>query len=111
MRTSRTSAGALKHAQSLVTSSQPDGSARPMGIRQLKMHEGCDMTCGRAVMLYSGDEEVEAEPAVVLDVELTGDWAVDRATRRKRVKSSIVGEGVIELNTLELEGGEEDLLP
>ena len=51
--TSKTSLGALRHAHSFVTSSQPDGSASPMGIRQLKIHEGCPVTAGSAVMLYS----------------------------------------------------------
>ena len=88
--TSRTSAGALRHAQSFVTSSQPDGSARPMGIRQLKTQEGCDVTCGRAVMLYSGEEEVGAEPDAVPDVELT-DWAMARGARRKRTESFMLG--------------------
>jgi hypothetical protein len=75
-----------------------------MGMRQLKMQEGCDTTCGRAVMLYSGEDEVDAEPDIVLDVEETDDWAMARATRRERMKSFIVGHDVIELNMLELEG-------
>ena len=53
VRTSRALAGALRHAQPLVTSSQPEGSASPIGIRQLKMHDGADWTAGRAVMVYS----------------------------------------------------------
>jgi hypothetical protein len=98
--TSRTSAGALRHAQSFVTSSQPDGSASPMGIRQLKMHDGCDVTWGRAVMVYSGDkEDIAAALGVALDVELTN-WAMARATRRERMKRFIVGEEVMELNIL-----------
>jgi hypothetical protein len=44
-----------------------------MGMRQLKMQEGCDVTCGRAVMLSSGEEEVGAEPEEVFEVEDTGD--------------------------------------
>lgn len=67
------------------------------------MHEGCDVTCGRAVMLYSGDDEVGAEPDAVLDVELT-DWAIARGTRRKRRKRFMMGDDVIELNMLEVEG-------
>ena len=58
--TSKTSLGALRQAQSLDTSSQPDGSANPMGIRQLYTQDGCDMTAGRAVMLYAGEEDVAA---------------------------------------------------
>jgi hypothetical protein len=54
--TSRASLGALKHAQSFVTSSQPDGSANPIGIRQLKTQGACDTTTGSAVMLYSKAE-------------------------------------------------------
>ena len=60
VRTSKTSLGALRQAQSLDTSSQPDGSANPIGIRQLYMQDGCDKTAGSAVMLYAGEEEVAA---------------------------------------------------
>jgi hypothetical protein len=76
-----------------------------MGMRQLKMHEGCDVTCGRAVMLYSGEEEVGAETDELLGVEDTDDWAVARATRRKRMKNFIVGDEEIELNMAQLEEG------
>jgi len=76
-----------------------------MGMRQLKMHEGCDVTCGRAVMLYDGAEEVEAEPDEVLGVEDTDDWAMARATRKKRMKNFIVGDEAIELNMLQFEEG------
>ena len=58
VRTSKTSLGALRQAQSLDTSSQPDGSANPIGIKQLYTHDGCDKTAGSAVMLYAGEEEV-----------------------------------------------------
>ena len=54
--TSSTSSGAIRHAHSFVTSSQPDGSARPMGIRQLYIQDGCDWTAGSAVMVYSAAE-------------------------------------------------------
>jgi hypothetical protein len=54
-------------------------------------------------MLYSGDDEVGAEPDAVLDVELT-DWAMARGTRRNRRKRFMVGNDVIELNMLEVEG-------
>jgi hypothetical protein len=48
---SRTSAGAERQAQFSVTSSQPEGSASPIGIRQLKTQEDADMTAGRAVIV------------------------------------------------------------
>lgn len=68
VRKSRTSAGAERQAQSSVTSSQPEGSARPMGIRQLKIQDGADFTAGRAVIVYSGN--VEADAAVLADIEM-----------------------------------------
>ena len=48
---SRTSAGALRQAQSFVTSSQPEGSASPMGIRQLKTQGAAVWRAGRAVIV------------------------------------------------------------
>ena len=110
MSTSKASLGALRHAQSLVTSSQPEGSANPIGIRQLKMHGGCDMTAGSAVMLYSGEEEVAAALMAMLDnppalmamlvdpgcwgrllgIAVGDDWAWARASRMKRQRNSIV---------------------
>lgn len=51
VRKSKTSFGALRQAQSLETSSQPDGSANPIGIIQLYTQEGCEMTAGSAVMV------------------------------------------------------------
>ena len=59
------SMGAERQAQLSVTSSQPVGSARPMGIRQLKTHGFCDTTAGRAVMEYGGELSTE-----VLDVDM-----------------------------------------
>ena len=53
------STGAERQAQFSVTSSQPEGSARPIGIRQLKTHEFCDTTAGRAVMVYEGELSTE----------------------------------------------------
>lgn len=76
-----------------------------MGMRQLKTQEGCDVTCGRAVMLYSGEVEVGAEPDEVLEFEGTDDWAMARGKRRNKTNSFIVGDEVIELNMLELEVG------
>ena len=77
-------------------------------MRQLKIQEGCDVTCGRAVMLYSGEEEVGAELDVVPNVELT-DWAIARGTRSMRTKGFIVRDNVIELNALKPGGREEYL--
>lgn len=102
MSTSKTSAGALRHAQSFVTSSQPDGSASPMGIRQLKTQEGCDMTAGRAVMEYSGEEELaEALMAMVVVIAIplavpvdVDDWAMARATWRENTRSLMIDESV-----------------
>jgi len=71
--TSKTSLGAFKHAHSFVTSSQPDGSASPMGIRQLKMQEGCPVTAGRAVMVYSAAEAFRVAMFVDIDVLLSED--------------------------------------
>lgn len=45
---SRTSAGVERHAQSFVTSFQPDGSASPKGIKQLNMPAGT--VSGRALV-------------------------------------------------------------
>ena len=74
--TSKTSLGAFKHAHSFVTSSQLDGSASPMGIRQLKMHEGCPVTAGRAVMVYSAAEAFGAAMFVDIDMLLIEDMDV-----------------------------------
>ncbi len=82
--------GALRQAQSLVTSSQPDGLANPIGIMQLKTQDGWLMTAGSAVMLYSGEEAdalipilVEAGVATrVLGMAVEGVWAQARASRR-----------------------------
>jgi hypothetical protein len=99
---SRASAGALRHAQSFVTSSQPEGSASPMGIRQLKMQEGCDVTAGRTVMVYSG--EIEVDTAVLMgmslieiDMELGVDdlaWARGMKSKR-RLRSMTDGDIMI----------------
>ena len=102
--TSRTSAGALRHAQSFVTSSQPEGSASPIGIKQLKMQGGCDIIAGRAVMVYSGEVEVDA--IVLMDVSLietdidldVDDWAITRDMRdRTRLKSFMVVDNMFAL--------------
>jgi len=92
--------GALRQAQSLVTSSQPDGSANPIGNMQLKTQDGWLMTASSAVMLYSGEEEeadalipmlVEAGAATrVLGMAVEGVWAQARASRRWRQKKYMV---------------------
>ena len=101
VRKSRTSAGAERQAQSSVTSSQPDGSASPMGIRQLKMQDGADLTAGRAVMVYSGEVEVGAaalvmsivvdDPDMSLMVEVC---APARLTIARKLRSFIITEAV-----------------
>src|SRR5271169_546323 len=89
--TSNASAGALRHAQSFVTSSQPDGSASPMGIRQLKMQEGCPVTAGKAVMLYSAAEAFAVAVLAEIDVSLdVDDWAMPRAIRQEKMRSFMV---------------------
>ena len=100
VRTSKTSLGALRQAQSLDTSSQPDGSANPIGIRQLYTQDGCDMTAGSAVMLYAGEEEVTAAlMAMLVDAAGIGrlfgtavedDCARERPSRRKRYSDFMV---------------------
>lgn len=72
-------------------------------MRQLKTQEGCDVTCGRAVMLYSGEEEVGAELGELLDIDDTDDWAMVRGTRRSGMKTFMVRNTVVELDTLEFE--------
>ena len=94
VRTSKTSLGALRQAQSLDTSSQPDGSANPIGIRQLYTQDGCEETAGSAVMLYGGEDEVAAAlMAMLVDAagigRLLGTAVEDvcarvRPSRRKR---------------------------
>jgi hypothetical protein len=61
-------AGALRQAQSLVTSSQPEASASPIGMRQLATQAGRAVTAGKAVMLNSAAE---------LFIELVGAEAMD----------------------------------
>jgi len=94
VRTSSASLGALRHAQSLVTLLQPDGSANPMGIMQLKMQEGCCMTAGSAVILYAGEEEEAdalmpmlvdaADIGMLLGIAVEVVWAWARARRKRR---------------------------
>lgn len=70
------SMGAERQAQFSVTSSQPVGSARPIGMRQLKTHEFCDTTAGRAVMEYGGElstEVLDADMFVPIDTPLVVD--------------------------------------
>ena len=69
MSTPRTSLGALRQAQFSVTSSQPEGSASPIGIRQLKTQGACDFTAGKAVIVYGGEVSTDDEDAAA-DIEL-----------------------------------------
>lgn len=59
VRKATASTGADRQAQFSVTLSQPEESARPIGMRQLKTHEFCDTTAGRAVMVYGGELSTE----------------------------------------------------
>lgn len=72
-----------------------------MGIRQLKMQVGCDCTAGRAVMVYSGEDEVDAVlmaevvvvviPLIVMTVTLdVEDRAMARAIWRERTRRSFM---------------------
>lgn len=91
--TSKTSLGAFRHAHSFVTSSQPDGSATPIGMRQLKTQEGCPVTAGRAVMLYSAAETFAVAVLAIEDVDVSldvDDWLIARETREERMRSFMV---------------------
>jgi hypothetical protein len=97
--TSKTSLGALKQAHSFVTSSQPDGSANPIGIRQLKMQEGCPVTAGRVVIEYSAEDAFGAAMFVDIDMLLiedmdisldVDDWPIARATKGRKMRSIMV---------------------
>jgi hypothetical protein len=103
VRKSITSAGAERQAQFSVTSSQPEGSARPMGIMQLKRQLGAEATIGSAVIEYGGELSVEvvaaADSVIDRDVNPDVDAEVDDAAsarelslRRKNARSFIVGE-------------------
>jgi hypothetical protein len=59
VRKATASMGAERQAQFSVTLLQPEGPARPIGIRQLKTHEFWDTTAGRAVMVYGGELSTE----------------------------------------------------
>ena len=95
---SRTSAGAERQAQFSVTSSQPEESASPIGIRQLKRHEGADWTAGRAVMLYSGElstlVDIAADIAMLEEevelMERTRDVVKERMARSFMIEGAIV---------------------
>jgi hypothetical protein len=97
---SRTSAGAERQAQFSVTSSQPEESASPIGIMQLKRHEGADCTAGRAVMLYSGElstlVDIAADIAMLEDdeevvlAERTRDVVKERMARSFMIEGAIV---------------------
>jgi len=97
--TSSTSAGALRQAHSLVTSSQPLGSARPMGMRQFQTQAGWAITLGSAVMVYGAVETLGAigvgaviETMLLMDMDMVVvlDWAIVRAVRAERVRDFIL---------------------
>lgn len=105
VRKSSTSAGAERHAQSSVTSSQPEGSASPMGIKQLKIQDGADLTAGRAVIVYSGEIDVEAASIVDMDMELIAPdmslaleveaAATARRAKVRRLRTFMMGIGLV----------------
>ena len=92
VRKSIASAGAERQAQFSVTSSQPEGSARPMGTMQLKRQLGAEATTGRAVMEYGGELSVEvviaAEPVIDMDIDIDIDIEseVDDAARARQLR-------------------------
>jgi hypothetical protein len=73
------SIGADRQAQSFVTSSQPDESASPIGIRQLKTQLGWLVTAGRSVMLYSATELLTEVVTLLVTVIDALEGAVDGA--------------------------------
>jgi hypothetical protein len=99
---SRTSAGAERQAQFSVTSSQPEESASPIGMRQLNRHEGADCTAGRAVMLYSGELSTPVDVAADISM-LEGDDELVLAERTKGVvrermaRSLMIGGAIVVL--------------
>jgi hypothetical protein len=94
----RTSAGADRQAQFSVTLSQPEESASPIGIMQLKRHGGADCTAGRAVMLYSGElstlVDIAADIAMLEEevelMERTRDVVKERMARSFMIEGAIV---------------------
>jgi hypothetical protein len=90
VRKSIASAGAERQAQFSVTSSQPEGSARPMGTMQLKRQLGAEATAGRAVMEYGGELSVEvviaAEPVIDMDMDIDIESEVDDAARTRQLR-------------------------
>jgi hypothetical protein len=82
VRKSIASAGAERQAQFSVTSSQPEGSARPMGTMQLKRQLGAEATAGRAVMEYGGELSVEVDMDMDIDIESE----VDDAARTRQLR-------------------------
>lgn len=101
LKKSRTSAGAERQAQFSVTLSQPEESASPIGIMQLKRHGGADCTAGRAVMLYSGElstlVDIAADIAMLEDEEVEAvleerarDVMSERMVRSFMIRGAIV---------------------
>jgi hypothetical protein len=77
VRKAAASIGADRQAQSLVTSSQPDESARPIGMRQLKMQLGWLETAGRSVILYSATKLLTEVVMLIIMVIDALDGTVD----------------------------------
>jgi hypothetical protein len=97
--TSSTSAGALRQAHSLVTSSQPLGSARPMGMRQFQTQAGWAITLGSAVIVYGAVEMlgamgvgvvIEAMLLMDMDIAFVLDLAIVRAVRAEKIMDFIL---------------------
>jgi hypothetical protein len=75
-----------------------------MGIKQLKMQDGCPVTAGRAVIVYSAAETlavaVLAEMAVDVDmllplllplpIEDVDDWPMTRAIREEKMRRNFM---------------------
>jgi hypothetical protein len=70
-----------------------------MGMRQLKTQEGCPVTAGRAVMLYSAAETFAVAVLAIIDTLLiedvdvsldVDDWLIARETREERMRSFMV---------------------
>ena len=64
--TDMASTGAFRQAHWFVTSSQFDGSARPIGMRQFHTQCACDTTAGSAVMVYSAADTLATGDGVVV---------------------------------------------
>ena len=65
-----------------------------MGIRQLKMHDGCPVTAGRAVMVYSAAEALKVDDVAMdmtlLVIEDVDDWPMARAIRDEKMRRNFI---------------------